>query len=589
MGKGWSASAHDAGERLCKNEGVRNIKQPNGAPKGGFLRFITGLLAAFSLWFMTGSQAFASLSVNVSATPDPVIENGNLTYTITVSAVGTANNVAVSDPLPAGLTFVSLSASAGWSCTTPAIGGSGTVSCSVLAMTNEAATFTLTAGVPAVTMPTTVTNTVSANASNPFNASGSVTTTINPATPVPDPVTVARPDPAKNVEVIGLLNAQTAVTKRFAMVQIGNLQSRLEALHSLPKTAPADRNRDTSSAALPSASRYAGQTLSATHNTVRANRTATDLAYPNQFIGANDSSPPQRSSGQLALSIASSSAGPVYDNMSLWSAGVINIGKQDSNGQDDHLEFSTSGISAGTDARVKENLWLGFALGYGKDRTDIGNNDSTNRATANSVAIYTSSLLTEHAFFDALLGYGWIDLDGKRYLADTGDFARLARDATQWFGSFSGGYEDRDDNRLLGIYARLDLASTRLKQAGESASGSQGLTYFGETMRTARLSLGARGEYALAGDYGVLQPRWRVEYQHALDSTGTATIAYSDQLSGPFYQIAGDDASINTLVGGVGATWLTKGGYSIGLEYQLSRSFDTEIAHQFALRIARGF
>lgn len=32
-----------------------------------------------------------------------------------------------------------------------------------------------------------------------------------------------------------------------------------------------------------------------------------------------------------------------------------------------------------------------------------------------------------------------------------------------------------------------------------------------------------------------------------------------------------------------------KGGYSIGLEYQLSRSFDTEIAHQFALRIARGF
>lgn len=572
MEKGWSASTHDAGERLCRNEGVRCIKQPNGAPKGGFLRFITGSLAAFSLWFMTGSQAFASLSVNVSATPDPVIEDSNLTYTITVSAVGTANDVAVSDPLPAGLTFVSLSASAGWSCTTPAIGGSGTVSCSASAMTNETATFALTARAPAVATPTTVTNTVSANASNPFNASGSVTTTINPTTPVPDPVTVTRPDPVKNVEVIGLLNAQTAVTKRFAMVQIGNLQSRLEALHSLPKTAPVDRSRDTSSAALPSTS-----------------RAATDLAYPNQFISANDSSPPQRSSGQLALSIASSSAGPVYDNMSLWSAGVINIGKQDSNGQDDHLEFSTSGISAGADARVKENLWLGFALGYGKDRTDIGSNGSTNRATANSVAIYTSSLLTEHAFFDALLGYGWIDLDGKRYLADTGDFARLGRNAAQWFGSLSGGYEDRGNNRLLGVYTRLDLASTRLKQAGESASDSQALTYFGETMRTARLSLGARGEYTLAGDYGVLQPRWRLEYQHALDRTGTATIAYSDQLSGPFYQIAGDDASSNTLVGGVGATWLTKGGYSIGLEYQLSRSFDTEIAHQFALRIARGF
>src|SRR5207342_1421776 len=52
----------------------------------------------------------------------------DLTYTLEVANAGTdATNATVTDTLPAGTTFVSLTAPAGWTTTTPLVGGTGTV------------------------------------------------------------------------------------------------------------------------------------------------------------------------------------------------------------------------------------------------------------------------------------------------------------------------------------------------------------------------------------------------------------------------------------------------------------------------------
>ncbi|HEX8619363.1 MAG TPA: hypothetical protein VF911_17405, partial [Thermoanaerobaculia bacterium] len=64
-------------------------------------------------------------------TPDPVYAGENITYTQRVTNIGplAATNPTFTQNTPAGTTFVSMVPPAGWSCTTPAIGAAGTISC----------------------------------------------------------------------------------------------------------------------------------------------------------------------------------------------------------------------------------------------------------------------------------------------------------------------------------------------------------------------------------------------------------------------------------------------------------------------------
>jgi uncharacterized repeat protein (TIGR01451 family) len=63
--------------------------------------------------------------------PNPVLSGGQITYTLTVSNVGTttATNIVFTDAVPSGTTFVSVSSPTA-SCSGPASGGTGTVQCS---------------------------------------------------------------------------------------------------------------------------------------------------------------------------------------------------------------------------------------------------------------------------------------------------------------------------------------------------------------------------------------------------------------------------------------------------------------------------
>jgi uncharacterized repeat protein (TIGR01451 family) len=73
------------------------------------------------------------LSITGTASPDPVLVGQNLTYTLTVTNKGpnSATRVTLTDSLPATTTYQSHTAPADWSCTAPAVGSTGTVTCNV--------------------------------------------------------------------------------------------------------------------------------------------------------------------------------------------------------------------------------------------------------------------------------------------------------------------------------------------------------------------------------------------------------------------------------------------------------------------------
>lgn len=145
----------------------------------------------------------ADLSLTKEDSPDPVTAGASLTYTITVNNEGPndAATVEMSDPLPTGTTFQSISTPAGWSCTTPAVGVNGTVSCTIATFVPGSAIFVITVNVGAgLANGTVLTNTASVTSTttdpHPGSESASADTTISAPvstfsftkTDAPDPV-----------------------------------------------------------------------------------------------------------------------------------------------------------------------------------------------------------------------------------------------------------------------------------------------------------------------------------------------------------------------------------------------------------------
>ncbi|MFN8344419.1 MAG: ExeM/NucH family extracellular endonuclease [Spirosomataceae bacterium] len=140
----------------------------------------------------------ADVSITVADSPDPVTAGSNLTYTLTVNNAGLSNASAISlsNTLPAGTTFVSLSSPGGWSATTPAVGSGGTVSASTASLApGSPAVFTLVVAVaPAVADQSVLSNTATVTSSTsdpvPGNNSATATTTVsNPCIITPYTVT----------------------------------------------------------------------------------------------------------------------------------------------------------------------------------------------------------------------------------------------------------------------------------------------------------------------------------------------------------------------------------------------------------------
>jgi uncharacterized repeat protein (TIGR01451 family) len=136
----------------------------------------------------TTVNADADLAVTKGDSPDPVVAGTNLTYTINFMNNGPSNaaTVAVSDPLPAGTTFVSaaVTTGTGWGITSPAVGANGTVTFSKASVPPaQTATFSIVVNVSSsmaagATLSNTATAASATTDSTPGNNSATATTTV---------------------------------------------------------------------------------------------------------------------------------------------------------------------------------------------------------------------------------------------------------------------------------------------------------------------------------------------------------------------------------------------------------------------------
>lgn len=147
--------------------------------------------------------ANVDVAISKSASPSTVIAGNYLTYTIDVTNLDPtfeATDLLMQDPLPPTAFFQSLTAPAGWTCTTPAFNTSGLVACTALSLPKSTtAEFSILVQVapdaPAGTLSNTATVSSTSGDSNPANDGATATTTVTSQADVaitktesPDPV-----------------------------------------------------------------------------------------------------------------------------------------------------------------------------------------------------------------------------------------------------------------------------------------------------------------------------------------------------------------------------------------------------------------
>ncbi len=402
---------------------------------------------------------------------------------------------------------------------------------------------------------------------------------------------VGRPDPTKDATVSGLIAAQIDAAKRFSKAQILNFQSRMESLHradiaaSSSASNPEDGRTSVAAKVPPKNAdnlRAEGKVIAKENNYLNSSyatapvtpESATTGQKPIPFLSDAVS---LFTSGSINLAslagptAGTSATGSMAGLPTLWLAGSANFGTRTSTGSRTGLDFTTNGVSMGVDRRFGEQLVLGAGLGFARDRTDIGSDGSYSHARAYSGVAYGSYQPSGMTFIDGLIGVGSLDFKTQRYVTPIADIARGDRKGRQLFASLAGGMEYRDNGVLLSPYVRLDYSSDRLNQGTESGAGLYALTYFQQTTPSTQAVLGIRAESVHTTSFGYASPRLRAEYRHEFQGERQTSIGYADSIGGRF-DVTSGALSKNTLVLGIGSDFSYRGGWSLGVDYQLERS-----------------
>ena len=399
--------------------------------------------------------------------------------------------------------------------------------------------------------------------------------TLGQSTPVViNILVVGRPDPTRDRDVVGLVEAQTQAAKRFSGSQIGNIQRRMESLHRTEPVVPVEPGEAPAATQTGKLAAPAPQAVAAVDPKPEPVRLASASGATGQAT-VRDVGPLSLATtlAQVVTSgnVASSTTAPGSYGLTLWASGNAWFGRLDGTGERSGSEFNTDGITLGLDRRFGDKLAAGLAAGFARETTDIGKAGTRSKARAGSIAAYGSYQVGPRTYIDMLLGYGTLDFDSRRYVTTLETIATASRKGKQFFGSISGAYEYRYGNLLVSPYGRLDFSADRLDSVSESGVGIHALTFGEQDQKSSQAVLGVRAESRHETDFGFAQPRARVEYRRELGDASSAQLWYSD-LPGEVYSIMPTGTSRNALLLGVGADLVFRGGLKVGLDYMAQRT-----------------
>ncbi|MNV00877.1 Outer membrane protein B precursor [compost metagenome] len=538
---------------------------------------VVGLTIVYTPAAPSAGPAARRMAVAASPSAAPASLDYAVILPFGQSLPGTIEVQAVATPTLTALTATTLAGRPVTVSLTDTASGGPFVGATVVGVSNQAGTAALTEGGVAGNRTYDVTFTPEGD----FTGTASVTYTLSnaggPTTGVLTVTVEARSDPSLDPEVRGLVSAQADTARRFARSQADNFHRRLEQVRRGGGAGLSNQMRlNLGDGGLNQDPREAlrqqlGQSPS--------DRDDAFDRLPPARTPADDASTRQADAGQAGQ--------PAKGGLGVWTAGAVDWGRRDAQGQRDY-RFSTSGVSAGVDMAMSDRWVAGVGLGYGHDRTKVGDNGTLSEADSYVGALYGSWRATDDLIVDGVLGYGSLAFDSRRWSSDAGEFAFGERSGSVLFGSASVALERSAPGLAWAPYARLQFGKVDLDSFTENGAGVFALKYDAMTVDTLATALGASFDWTLQRRSGLLTPSLRVEWRHEFEGADDQTVSYADWLASPDYMVGLEHWARDSLSLSLGVEWQAVSGWSYGADYNGQAGSDL-ISHGLKLRLSRAF
>ena len=210
-------------------------------------------------------------------------------------------------------------------------------------------------------------------------------------------------------------------------------------------------------------------------------------------------------------------------------SGRYTKGRRDETLNTDGFRYRVNGLTLGADYRVRDNLFLGAALGYTETDTRMSGDGGTLESDGFSGTVYGVWYKDEEFFLDGSVTYGRGDYDQGRKIAYTLPASAPTRQTfdAEFSGSHLGiavnaGKEMRFGNPRISVtptarlqYLRAEVDGYREQARSPFQSGAQwALEIEDQKVTSLTSSLGAQMDYVLAQKWGVAIPFVGAEWVH---------------------------------------------------------------------------
>jgi uncharacterized protein YhjY with autotransporter beta-barrel domain len=181
------------------------------------------------------------------------------------------------------------------------------------------------------------------------------------------------------------------------------------------------------------------------------------------------------------------------------------------------------GYVVGVDYRFTDRFLAGATLASTDNHANmVGDTGSLDSTTRNGT-LYLTYVPLDNAYLAAYLGNARMKQQGTRLatltfapppaipLVETAGFESGGKQA---LAGLSGGYDLNLGSATLGAFLNFDRVSTRLNSYYETGTNFLGLIYPGQSIESLTSTLGLRGSYRAAFDWGAVTPEIRYAQVH---------------------------------------------------------------------------